>query len=238
MTLQSFSTRFLKFYSLAAVILGMACIDAPSAHASLLTNGDFSSGLTGWTPYTTSNGTIGSPAVINFDVTGLGSNPAAQLEVGEVDFTNVQSGGGLSQIFTGPAGDYSLSFDFASENQFLLSGNASGGLFSLILDDTILNSFDTDFISAGATERGSLSGFLAGVAAGTHEIKIQATRPFITGDTPFQYFDNVVVSASNTSAPVPGPLPLLGVGAAFGLSRNLRKRIKASGIPVSSTHTP
>jgi hypothetical protein len=31
--------------------------------------------------------------------------------------------------------------------------------------------------------------------------------------------------------PVPGPLPLLGVGAAFGFSRNLRKRIKATKTP-------
>jgi hypothetical protein len=31
--------------------------------------------------------------------------------------------------------------------------------------------------------------------------------------------------------PVPGPLPLLGVGAAFGFSRKLRKRIKNSTLP-------
>ena len=31
--------------------------------------------------------------------------------------------------------------------------------------------------------------------------------------------------------PVPGPLPLLGIGAAFGFSRNLRKRIKVSKSP-------
>ena len=142
----------------------MACIDAPSAHASLLTKGDFSSGLTGWIPYTTSDGTIGSPAVVNFDVTGLGSNPGAQLQVGEVNFTNVQRGGGLCQTFVDPAGDYSLSYDFASEN--LGSANSSG-----------------------------------------------------------------------TFTPVLGPLPLLGVGAAFGLSRKLRKRSKAGGTPVSSTHT-
>jgi len=32
--------------------------------------------------------------------------------------------------------------------------------------------------------------------------------------------------ASLVPAPVPGPLPILGVGAAFGFSRKLRKRIK------------
>lgn len=35
-------------------------------------------------------------------------------------------------------------------------------------------------------------------------------------------------------ASVPGPLPLLGVGAAFGYSRKLRKHIKTSRLPVAS----
>jgi hypothetical protein len=34
----------------------------------------------------------------------------------------------------------------------------------------------------------------------------------------------------------PGPLPLLGVGAAFGYSRKLRKRIKIDKLPVSSAN--
>jgi hypothetical protein len=35
----------------------------------------------------------------------------------------------------------------------------------------------------------------------------------------------------------PGPLPALGVAAAFGYSRKLRKRIKSSANPVSSGNT-
>jgi hypothetical protein len=35
--------------------------------------------------------------------------------------------------------------------------------------------------------------------------------------------------AAPGTASVPGPLPLLGAGAAFGWSRQLRKRIGASG---------
>jgi len=34
---------------------------------------------------------------------------------------------------------------------------------------------------------------------------------------------------NNNFAQVPGPLPILGIGAAFGFSRKLRKRIKGSG---------
>jgi hypothetical protein len=49
--------------------------------------------------------------------------------------------------------------------------------------------------------------------------------------------DYVTVDRSETSVsvdglePIPAPLPLLGVGAAFGYSRNLRKRIKTSKAP-------
>ncbi|MFM7394927.1 MAG: hypothetical protein ACKO22_11335, partial [Cyanobium sp.] len=44
--------------------------------------------------------------------------------------------------------------------------------------------------------------------------------------------DGVVDSFTNTftQTPVPGPLPLLGVGAAFGFSRRLRGRIKESRV--------
>jgi len=37
--------------------------------------------------------------------------------------------------------------------------------------------------------------------------------------------------------PVPGPLPIFGAAAAFGFSRNLRRRIKNSINPVSSSDT-
>lgn len=49
-------------------------------------------------------------------------------------------------------------------------------------------------------------------------------------------FDNPVPGASsidnaqNTLRNVPGPLPILGAGAAFGFSRKLRRRIKASRV--------
>jgi hypothetical protein len=38
-------------------------------------------------------------------------------------------------------------------------------------------------------------------------------------------------------AAAPGPLPIFGAAAAFGFSRKLRKRIKNSAKPVSSSYT-
>lgn len=211
---------------LAALGASFVCIHAQCAHAaSLLTNGNFSSGLAGWTAYTTSNGTIGTPVVVSFDVTGLGPSDAVQIRAGEVTLDSTEHGGGLYQTFTGPAGDYTLSFDFASQS--LNFFNLSGGLYALIFDNAVLSSFDTGDIAAFTTERGSLSGFVAGVASGTHEIRIQATRPFTTSsNSPFQYFDNVTVISSTDPQSVPSPLPLLGVAAGFRYSRVLRKHLR------------
>jgi hypothetical protein len=55
--------------------------------------------------------------------------------------------------------------------------------------------------------------------------------PSYIGDT-----ISVQVNASRSPASVPDPLPILGVAATFGFSRKLRKRIKNSAKPVSSSY--
>jgi hypothetical protein len=55
-------------------------------------------------------------------------------------------------------------------------------------------------------------------------------RVFTLDDT----FGRGTATISNFSAPVPGPLPLLGVGAAFGYSRRLRRRISLTHGPLST----
>jgi hypothetical protein len=63
---------------------------------------------------------------------------------------------------------------------------------------------------------------------------VDPNDPTYVGDT-----ISVQVNASRSSASVPGPLPILGVAAAFGFSRKLRKRIKlqkgTSDIPTSAS---
>lgn len=54
----------------------------------------------------------------------------------------------------------------------------------------------------------------------------QPTSGGFTGLVPGDYAGCPGSCVSARVNPVPGPLPLLGVGAAFGFSRNLRKRIK------------
>jgi hypothetical protein len=55
-------------------------------------------------------------------------------------------------------------------------------------------------------------------------------------NTNLQSFDGpAIVSVTARTARVPGPLPLFGAAAAFGFSRQLRKRIKGSINAVSSS---
>ena len=109
------------------------------ANANLITNGDFQTGnFTGWTFFTTTNGTIGTPAVVSFDVTGGGASLAAQFNAGEVAFTGLQEGGGIEQTFLSGAGATTISADIASNLDSLNNGDF--GTFSLLLDGITVDS--------------------------------------------------------------------------------------------------
>jgi hypothetical protein len=77
-------------------------------------------------------------------------------------------------------------------------------------------------------------------------IQVEGYGQFI-GDGGWNDLENIITEPSLTQyqpvgivveAPaVPGPLPIFGAAAAFGFSRNLRRRIKNSVNPVSSSDT-
>lgn len=203
---------------------------AVEAHAGLLINGDFETGdLTGWTTYTTFNGSLGSglPAVSLFNTTGSGTSLAAEFRVGEVAFTGFNSpevgGGGIYQSFAAGAGKYILSADIAALGIFFR--NVDGGTFRLIFDGKTLDSFDIGAIEVTAVTRHRLSATLDGVSAGNHEIRIEMVRHFVSGNSaPLQFLDNVSVSAP--APPAPEPSSMLGgvIGTAIVFSGVIRHR--------------
>lgn len=196
----------------SAAVAALVLSGAVSAKAAVV-NGNFETGvLSPWTTYTTANGVIGTPQVVSFDTTGSGTSLAAQLQVGQTLFeSGVGAGGGIRQVFTSGAGAFSVSAAIASFRNAAVD-NGSGGAFSLLLDDVVLDTFDFGFISAGATERSLLS-FSGIITAGIHTLSIEARRPFLTNSTtPFQYVDDVVLSVpAQNSVPEPTSAALVGI---------------------------
>jgi hypothetical protein len=185
-----------KLLATLAVVGLTAVIAVGVASAAPVANGDFETGdLTGWTTFTTANGTIGTPAVVPFDTTGTGASNAAQFGVGQVVFTpGVQEGGGIYQSVSTAAGLFDASADVAARAPV---ANNSCGLFELLVDGVVVashNTFSLDFTlcPANTTVRSTLSAAGLALSAGSHEIRIRITRPFITSaQTPLEYVDNV-----------------------------------------------
>jgi hypothetical protein len=212
MLLKSFS--FLGLAASAAL-----AVAGPVQAAQLLTNGDFSSGLSGWTAYDTTNGTS-SPNATTFDVTGFGASPAAGFRAGQVvsDFP-FQAGGGLFQAVNFAGGAYSFRADWAARGGDFTNW---GGVFTLRVNGLLVSSFNTGLIAPGAVVRGSLS-FNGTLAAGNHVFAIEATRPFTTNmSAPTQFFDNAVLD--NTPAVVPEPASWAMLLAGFGMVGGAMRR--------------
>jgi len=169
---------------------------------NLLTNGDFETGdFSGWTPFLTTNG-VTDPNVALFDTDGdTVATQSAQFMVGQVifegfSFTNFR-GGGILQTITTVAGTITISADIASDLTQRppkdTSGNEEGGQFKLFFDSVEVDSHNFGFILNGDIERSTLNAQINGVPAGSHEVKIEITRPALAPLELKQYIDNIVV---------------------------------------------
>ncbi|MBC9033649.1 PEPxxWA-CTERM sorting domain-containing protein [Sphingomonas sp. JC676] len=233
---------------MVATITKLACaavftFSAFSAHAQeVLTNGNFESGLTGWTSYATPNGTIaelpslpGAPAsqsasVVSFNVTGSGASNALFLNAGKINGpynSNPGEGGGVFQMFTTTTdGLASFSADVAA--LYTRTSGASGlGLMSVLLDGVVMDTYDFGGVNSGpATLRGVL-GFTTNLAAGQHTITLQATRLFAPArGVASQYFDNV----SLVVTPVPEPVSWAMMVGGFGLAGAAMRRRRSTKV--------
>lgn len=214
--------------SAAAFLLAFAATSASASN--LLVNGDFGTGdFTGWTIYTTASGTLGhwsDPRVTSFDVTGVGVSEAAEFQAGISSGAIPAAGGGIFQTIHTVEGQLTFSAAFASLGG-TIGRNLAGGVFSVLLDGSNLDSFDTGAIDAfPAVERGSLS-FNTTVSAGDHILALQVTRPYgiavVPGDTPLQYFANVSATQEGTAVPEPATWALVISGLSL-VGATLRRR--------------
>jgi len=218
-----------------AVLLVVSAV--PAKAVEVITNGNFQSGLTGWTSYTTANGTIaaipsmpGAPqpqnaSVVSFNVTGSGASNALFLNAGKINppYNSAPGeGGGVSQTFTTTGGLATFSADIAAFTR--VNGLTAFGLMSVLLDGVVLDSFD--FVGPGtSTTLHNTLDFTTNLTAGQHTLQLQATRIFAPGaGVTSQYFDNVSL---DVEAAVPEPstwamliLGFVGVGLMAYRRRN------------------
>lgn len=95
--------------------------------------------------------------------------------------------------------------------------------FSYILDNVFINQIG--LATNGPAPRDNITASFAP----TNDFSNRGVP--VTPGTGFQQ----VVEVQTDIPPVPGPLPLLGIGAAYGVSRKLRLRIKSGKVPLLST---
>jgi hypothetical protein len=177
---------------------------APNASAeNIVTNGTFDASLSGWNVITINE-------IVGFDWNTFG-NPGGSASGDDV--SGPESGVEsrlLGQVIPTVIGE---KYDIV----FQLYGPGSG-------------SVNASFGSNGVNVTGSsqwVEYAFEGVAATANTI---LAFGYSAINAPSAYIDNVSVRVTLYST-VPGPLPLLGLGAAFGFSRKLRKRIKTIKTP-------
>lgn len=203
----------------AAAVLLFAASSASAAE--LVTNGDFASGLAGWTVSTTPNG-VANATPASFDVTGSGSQTAARLNVGVAvfDFDVPPAGGGLVQTFVSAGGQGVFNASIAAQGgqQFT---NLDGGTFSVWLNGIEKDSFAAGQIGPLAIIRSTLS-FSDTLLAGSNTIELRVVRPYTANnDTPFQYFTSVSLLGAAVPEPANWAMMILGFGL---VGATLRRR--------------
>lgn len=202
--------RKLKTFLGVATLL----IVSSAANADFI-NGDFENGLTGWTITPTGNGTTTTQDTFLFDIDGggpLGDSMAGRFGVGQVIFDfGVFEGIELTQSTSLSTGSL-ISVDVAAWNTG--GDNADGGMFELIVNGTVLTSFNVGAIDAGEQISASLS-VVYGGPSGTFAVGLRITRPWQVPIGLFQLVDNFVV-------PTPGVFALLGLGGMFSTRRRRR----------------
>jgi hypothetical protein len=180
-----------------------ACVGVTGAAAAPATatvaNGDFETGDFGdWALFTTANGAV-IPTIASFDTDGDGtSSLAARLIVGQAVFEgfDVQQGVVLAQAIELEQGELTVSATVASELDFPFC-NGDGGTVQLVVDSVVIDVQAFGEICGPSVTRAVLDGALSIADAGTHEVRLIATRAGTLSGVAL-YVDDVVVRGTAT----------------------------------------
>ena len=122
---------------------------------------------------------------------------------------------------------------------FLFSSSDSGTSSALIYFANLFAIEDTYVSGASIFSSSTFTGITL-ASLGMPNSGILGTWTLVDPGDPSYIGDtiSVQVNASRSSANVPGPLPILGLAAAFGFSRKLRKRIKLHKVTSAVSTSP
>jgi len=160
-------------------------------------------------------------------ITGaLGVTPITTPTAISIWQDGAQTGQGFSAFSTnGPGQDFGFGTAYKSAN-FTLKAPQPPSTFGRA---GVINTLAFNLQLAGVTEFRSakLRGKLSGATGFTSQPAFSAGIGIFSTNNPATQAPNIIYgNAFNTT--VPGPLPVLGAGAAFGFSRRLRRRMMAA----------
>jgi hypothetical protein len=210
-----------KFLFVLALAAGSAGAD------SLVVNGNFTGGLTGWTTFTVPNGLLAASVA---DIV-----PPDPIAVPEAEFQATRpslnqfsdlAGAGISQDVVLPGGDINISVQIAAQGGS--SANLFGGMANLLVDSKPVAGYDFGALQSGQLVSASLS-YNAVLAAGEHNLGVEFVQP-AGGNVvvPFEYVSEFLV---DDAVPEPGTIGFCALGvAALVLRRralaNNRRKLK------------
>lgn len=193
---------------LLQVILGHGLfLGGNSVQAEVLATADFESNrLTGWTVFTTPNGTFGGegfPVFVQCDAAGAGHlSQCLQVKAGQIKFSsdqNPQQGGGLECQRELPSGRLHLSARVMVTYQSSRDKrNLAAGLFEWLVDGHVVGMQDLGPIDNGALTRYHLTADHA-ISAGSHTVQLRISRPFkseMGQEAPMQLIDDLIIDWS------------------------------------------
>jgi hypothetical protein len=190
---------------ITAVVGGAGLAIATSAGAQTFQNGNFETGmLDPWVVANTANG-VGAPgSVTTIDIDGPGPaapSLAATFMVGQATFTSgVQEGIEMIQGVTLTAGTpYMIEFDWSAQ-RLSTTNNAEGGVFSLIVDGTVIAMEAAGTTSAANPRYGHVTAPFTPPVTRDYRIGVRITRPYLIPGDLSQYVDNLRIGGG-------GPAP-------------------------------